>query len=137
MKNISFFAVGIFFGIVMTKSEAISWFRIQEMFRFESFHMYGIIGTAVVLGALGLWAMKRFQVKTLRETYVTYNPMKLSVPRHILAGSIFGLGWALVGCCPGPMYVLLGAGYWIMGLVILGAIAGTYAYGLVMNKLPH
>jgi hypothetical protein len=137
MKNISFFAVGIFFGIVMTKSEAISWFRIQEMFRFESFHMYGIIGTAVVLGALGIWAMKRFRMKTLRDTVVTYNPMKLSVPRHILAGTTFGLGWALVGCCPGPMYVLLGQGYWILALIILSAIAGTYTYGLVRDKLPH
>ncbi len=137
MKNISFFAVGIFFGIVMTKSEAISWFRIQEMFRFESFHMYGIIGTAVVLGALGIWLMKRSRMKTLRDTFVSYTPMKLSVPRHLLAGSIFGLGWALIGCCPGPMYVLLGHGYWIMALIILSAIAGTYAYGLVMKKLPH
>lgn len=137
MKNISFFAVGIFFGIVMTKSEAISWFRIQEMFRFESFHMYGIIGTAVVLGALVIWAMKRFKLKTLRDTFVSYTPMKLSLPRHLLAGSIFGLGWALVGCCPGPMYVLLGQGYWIIGVVILGALLGTYTYGAVMNKLPH
>ncbi len=137
MKNISFFAVGIFFGIVMTKSEAISWFRIQEMFRFESFHMYGIIGTAVVLGAIVIWAMKRFKLKTLRDTFVSYTPMKLSIPRHLLAGSIFGLGWGLVGCCPGPMYVLLGQGYWIIGVVILGALLGTYTYGAVMNKLPH
>lgn len=137
MKNISFFTVGIFFGIVMTKSEAISWFRIHEMFRFESFHMYGIIGTAVVLGAAAMWAMKKFKVKTLRDTYVTYNPMKLSIKRHLLAGSIFGLGWALVGCCPGPMYVLLGNGYAIMILILLGAILGTYTYGLVMDKLPH
>ncbi len=137
MKNISFFAVGIFFGIVMTKSEAISWFRIQEMFRFESFHMYGIIGTAVVLGALGIWAMKRFRMKTLRDTVVTYSPMKLSISRHIMAGTIFGLGWALVGCCPGPMYVLLGQGYWILAVIILSAIAGTYTYGLVRDRLPH
>ena len=137
MKNTSFFIVGIFFGVVMTKSEAISWFRIHEMFRFESFHMYGIIGTAVVLGAATIWAMKRFRMKTLRDTLVIYNPMKLSLKRHILAGSIFGLGWALVGCCPGPMYVLLGNGYAIMILVLLGAILGTYTYGLVMDKLPH
>ncbi|MCB9292050.1 MAG: YeeE/YedE family protein [Lewinellaceae bacterium] len=137
MKNTSFFIVGIFFGIVMTKSEAISWFRIHEMFRFESFHMYGIIGTAVVLGAAAMWAMKKFNIKTLRGTFVTYNPMKLSIKRHLLAGSIFGLGWALVGCCPGPMYVLLGNGYAIMILILLGAILGTYTYGLVMDKLPH
>ncbi|MCB0579664.1 MAG: YeeE/YedE family protein [Phaeodactylibacter sp.] len=121
----------------MTKSEAISWFRIHEMFRFESFHMYGIIGTAVVLGAAAMWAMKKFNIKTLRGTFVTYNPMKLSIKRHLLAGSIFGLGWALVGCCPGPMYVLLGNGYAIMILILLGAILGTYTYGLVMDKLPH
>ena len=137
MKNTSFFIVGIFFGIVMTKSEAISWFRIHEMFRFESFHMYGIIGTAVVLGAAAMGAMKKFNIKTLRGTFVTYNPMKLSIKRHLLAGSIFGLGWALVGCCPGPMYVLLGNGYAIMILILLGAILGTYTYGLVMDKLPH
>ena len=137
MKNTSFFIVGIFFGIVMTKSEAISWFRIHEMFRFESFHMYGIIGTAVILGAAAMWAMKKFKIKTLAGTLVTYNPMKLSLKRHLLAGSICGLGWALVGCCPGPMYVLLGNGYVIMILVLLGAILGTYTYGLVMDKLPH
>ena len=137
MKNISFFAVGIFFGIVMTKSEAISWFRIHEMFRFESFHMYGIIGTAVVLGALTVWAMKKFNIKTLNGTDVSYNPMQLSIKRHLLAGSIFGLGWALVGCCPGPMYVLLGNGYAIVLLVMLGALLGTFVYGVIMDKLPH
>jgi hypothetical protein len=137
MKNISFLAVGIFFGIVMTKSEAISWFRIHEMFRFESFHMYGIIGTAVVLGVLIIWAMKRFKVKTLRDTLVSYKPMKLSLPRHILAGSIFGLGWALVGSCPGPMYVMLGNGFAFMFLVIASAIGGTFVYGIVKDRLPH
>lgn len=137
MKNISFLAVGVFFGIVMTKSEAISWFRIHEMFRFESFHMYGIIGTAVVLGAIIIALMKRTKMKTLRDTFVSYPSMKLNMPRHLLAGSIFGLGWALVGCCPGPMYVLLGHGYWIIAMVILGALLGTFAYGAVRSKLPH
>ncbi len=137
MKNISFFAVGIFFGIVMTKSEAISWFRIQEMFHFQSFHMYGIIGTAVVVSAAGIWLMKRFRMRTLRNTYVTYTPMPLRVPRHLLAGTIFGLGWALVGCCPGPMYVLLGQGYFIVLVIILGALTGTYLYGVVREYLPH
>lgn len=137
MKNISFLAVGVFFGIVMTKSEAISWFRIHEMFRFESFHMYGIIGTAVVLGAIIIALMKRTKMKTLRDTFVSYTPMKLSMPRHLLAGTTFGLGWALVGCCPGPMYVLLGHGYWIIAMVILGALLGTFTYGAVRSKLPH
>lgn len=137
MKNISFLAVGVFFGIVMTKSEAISWFRIYEMFRFESFHMYGIIGTAVVVGAIGIAIMKRSKMKTLRDTFVSYTPMNLRVPRHLLAGSIFGLGWAITGCCPGPMYVLFGHGYWIIGLVMLGAMLGTFTYGMIRSKLPH
>ena len=137
MKNIPFLLVGILFGITMTKSEAISWFRIHEMFRFESFHMYGIIGTAVVLSALIILIMKKTQMKTWRDTIVSYTPMKLNISRHLIAGSIFGLGWALLGACPGPMYVLIGHGYWIIGLVILGALAGTYLYGLVMNRLLH
>ncbi len=137
MKNISFLSVGILFGVIMTKSEAISWYRIFEMFRFESFHMYGIIGTAVVLGAVVIWAMKRFNIKTIDGQSVSYTPMKLSVPRHILAGSIFGLGWAITGCCPGPMYVLIGNGYWIAGLIMAGAILGTFSYGITRNRLPH
>ncbi len=137
MKNISFLLVGVLFGIIMTKSEAISWFRIHEMFRFESFHMYGIIGTAVILGAASIWAAKKFKMKTLRQTLVTYTPMKLSIPRHLLAGTIFGLGWAITGCCPGPMYVLVGHGYWIILLVILGALLGTFTYGVVRKYLPH
>lgn len=134
---LSFFAVGTVFGIIMTKSEAVSWFRIHEMFRFESFHMYGIIGTAVVLGAIIIALMKRFKVKTLRDTFVGYMPMDLRIPRHLLAGSIFGLGWALIGACPGPMFVLLGQGFGIMALVILSGTLGTYAYGVVKDKLPH
>ncbi|MCG8330194.1 MAG: YeeE/YedE family protein [Chitinophagales bacterium] len=137
MKNTSFFIVGILFGIIMTKSEAISWFRIHEMFRFESFHMYGIIGTAVVLGAIMVAIMKKTGVKNLDGSPITYKPMQLNIKRHIIAGTIFGLGWALVGCCPGPMYVLLGNGYLIMLVVLLGAILGTYAYGVIMDKLPH
>lgn len=137
MRNLSFIIVGMLFGIVMTKSEAISWFRIHEMFRFESFHMYGIIGTAVILGALIIAAMKRFKIKTLRDTFVAYTPMKLSVPRHLLAGTIFGLGWALMGACPGPMFVMLGHGFWIFALVILSATLGTFTYGVIKDKLPH
>lgn len=137
MRLISFTLVGVIFGIIMTKSEAISWFRIHEMFRFESFHMYGIIGVAVVLGALIIAAMKRFKVKTLRDTFVTYTPMKLSVPRHLLAGSIFGLGWALMGACPGPMFVMFGHGFWIFAVVLLSATLGTFTYGVIKDRLPH
>ena len=137
MRLLGFFTVGTIFGIIMTKSEAVSWFRIHEMFRFESFHMYGIIGVAVVLGAIIIGLMKRFQVKTLRDTLVEYTPMELSVKRHLLAGSIFGLGWALMGACPGPMFVMLGQGFSIFLLVILSAVLGTYTYGVIKDKLPH
>jgi len=137
MKNIAFLTVGIFFGIVMTKSEAISWFRIHEMFRFESFHMYGILGTAVVLGAIIIALLKRFKVKTWEGKLVETKFMQFNLKRHLIAGSIFGLGWALIGSCPGPIYVLLGNGFWIMGLVLVSAIFGTLTYGIVKDKLPH
>ena len=138
MKNISFLGVGLLFGIIMTKSEAISWFRIYEMFRFESFHMYGVIGTAVVLGAAIIFLMKRSKMKTLAGTLVAYQKnIPLNYKRHILAGSIFGLGWAITGCCPGPMFVLLGNGYGIAALIIFGGLLGTLSYGLVRKYLPH
>ncbi len=130
MKNIPFLIVGIFFGIVLTKSEVISWFRIHEMFRFESIHMYGVIGTAVALGVVIIGVMKRYRT-------LDFSPTPLSVRRHLISGSIFGLGWALAGSCPGPMYTLLGTGYWMFLLIILSAIAGTYTYGLLRDKLPH
>ena len=137
MRLLGFFSVGILFGIIMSKSEAISWFRIHEMFRFESIHMYGIIGTAVSLGIVIIWAMKRFKVKTLEDTLVTYIPMKFNIKRHLLAGSIFGLGWALMGACPGPMFVMLGHGFWIFIITILSATLGTFTYGVIKDKLPH
>jgi uncharacterized membrane protein YedE/YeeE len=137
MKNLSFFAVGLLFGVIMTKSEAISWFRIHEMFRFESFHMYGIIGVAVVIGVIGINLMKRMNVTTWEGTSVDLKSLPLNYQRHLIAGSIFGLGWALVGACPGPMFILFAQGYWIIGLTILGALLGTYTYGVVRNKLPH
>lgn len=138
MKLPSFFLTGVLFGIIMTKSEAVSWFRIHEMFRFESFHMYGIIGVAVVFGVLIIGGMKKFKVKTLVDTFVEYRkPMQLNAKRHLLAGSIFGLGWALIGACPGPMFVLIGHGVSIMVLVLASAVLGTYVYGAVRERLPH
>lgn len=137
MRLISFFATGILFGIIMTKSEAISWYRIHEMFRFESFHMYGIIGTAVVLGVLIIGGMKKFGIRTLDRQEVAYGKtLPLNVTRHLLAGSIFGLGWALIGACPGPIFVLLGHGFWIFALVILSATLGAFVYGVVEKRLP-
>lgn len=137
MRNIAFLFVGILFGIILTKSEAISWFRIHEMFRFESFHMHGIIISAVVFGAIGLMIMKRSHMRTLDRKEIAYKGIDLSVRRHLLAGSIFGLGWALVGSCPGPMYILIGNGYWIVLLILASAVLGTFAYGVFYRKLPH
>jgi len=137
MRLFSFFITGIVFGIILTKSEAVSWFRIHEMFRFESFHMYGIIGVAVVVGALILAAMKRWGVKTLEGSPVSYKPMELRPTRHLLAGTVFGLGWALIGACPGPIFVLLGHGFAIMLVVLASAVLGTYTYGVIKDRLPH
>lgn len=137
MKNFGFLIVGILFGIIMTKSEAISWFRIHEMFRFESIHMYGIIGVAVVLGAIIVALMKKSKMKTLRGTEVSLPPLDFNLKRHLLAGTIFGLGWALMGACPGPMFVMLGHGFWIFLLLIGSATVGAFIYGVVRDKLPH
>ena len=137
MKNIAFGAVGILLGIVLTKSEFISWFRLHEMFRFESFHLYGVLFTAVILSALIAFVMKKTGMKTLAGTTLSYQPIPFRFSRHMLAGTLFGLGWALAGACPGPMFVLLGNGYLVFILIILSAIAGTFTYGLVRHKLPH
>ena len=137
MRRAGFFLVGILFGIIMTKSEVVSWFRVHEMFRFESFRMYGIIGTAVALSALLVYVMKKYKVKTLNGNTVTYTPMKMNIKRHLLAGTIFGMGWALTGCCPGPMFVLLGNGFLFLLLILFGAVLGTFTYGVVKDKLPH
>ena len=137
MRTAFYLLIGVAFGIVMTKSEAVSWFRIQEMFRFESFHMYGIIGTAVVTGAIGIALAKKLNWKTVDGEAWQLKVKDFTVPRYIFGGTIFGLGWALTGACPGPMFTLLGHGIWAIGLVILASVFGTYVYGLVRNRLPH
>ncbi len=137
MKFLKFLFVGIFFGIVLVKSEAVSWYRIFEMFKFQSFHMYGIIGSAVFLGILFLWTFKKFKVKSLEGKAINLPAKNKSVTRYLLGGTIFGLGWALAGACPGPMYILLGTGVSSMLLVIAAAMLGTFVYGLLKDKLPH
>jgi uncharacterized membrane protein YedE/YeeE len=137
MKYIKFLSVGIVFGIVMAKSEAISWYRIQEMFRFQAFHMYGIIGTAVVLGVIGVFLIKKFQLRDFHGNPIVFYPKDKSYKRYILGGSIFGLGWALSGACPGPMVVNIGYGFIPMITLFLFAIVGTYLYAVVKNWLPH
>jgi len=137
MKAIFYILSGIFFGIVMTKSEAISWFRIQEMFRFQSFHMYGIIGSALVLGIIMIFFIKYYRLRDIKGDYIRFQDKKKSVPRYLLGGIIFGLGWALTGACPGPIYVLIGQGYGVILVVLLSAIFGTMIYGLIREVLPH
>ena len=137
MRYFTYLAIGIFFGIVMFKSEAASWFRIYEMFHFGSFHMYGIIGSALVLGIIGVQIIKRKNIKPLDGSEMSLKPKNKSIARYLIGGIIFGLGWALAGACPGPMYVLAGSGYVSILVVIFGAVVGTFLYGLVKDRLPH
>jgi hypothetical protein len=129
--------VGIAFGILLTKAEITSWYRIQEMFRFQSFHMYGIIGSAVVLGAVLVQTLKHFKVKSINNEAVKLIPKEKSVHRYIWGGMIFGLGWALTGACPGPMYAMIGQGYLAVILVMGSALLGTFVYGILRPRLPH
>ena len=137
MKLIKFLILGITFGIIMAKAEIISWFRIYEMFRFESFHMYGIIGSAVIIGAIAVASIKQLNIRTIKGDQVLFHVKEQSILRYLLGGSIFGLGWAMTGACPGPLFVLLGFGVWPIIIVIIGALLGTLLYGLIKHKLPH
>ena len=137
MKFIKFLLAGTLFGIVMAKSEAMSWYRIQEMFRFQSFHMYGIIGVAVILGVIGVALIKKFNIRDFSGNPIAFHPKEKSTKRYLIGGTIFGLGWALSGACPGPMVVNIGYGFFTMAIVFLFAIIGTYLYGYFKDKLPH
>jgi uncharacterized membrane protein YedE/YeeE len=136
-KYIKFFIVGIVFGIVLVKSEAVSWYRIFEMFKFQSFHMYGIIGTAVGTGIILLLFSKINKVKTIKGNTLKVPLKDRGYTRYIIGGTIFGLGWALAGACPGPMYILIGTGAFSILIVIAAALLGTFVYGVLKNKLPH
>ena len=137
MKYFKFLLIGIIFGIVMFKSEAASWFRIYEMFQFQSFHMYGIIGSALILGVLGTYLIKKYNLKSIDGNPIKFKPKNKSFSRYMYGGIIFGLGWALAGSCPGPIYTLIGAGYISILVVLLGALIGTFIYGILRDKLPH
>lgn len=137
MKLIKFLLVGIVFGIVMAKSEAFSWYRIQEMFRFQAFHMYGIIGIAVVLGVIGVALIKKTGLRDFAGNPILFHPKDKSYPRYLLGGTIFGLGWALSGACPGPIVVNIGYGYLTFLIVFAFALFGTFFYALIKDKLPH
>ena len=134
--NFKYLAVGIVFGIVFVKAEIISWFRIQEMFRLQSFHMYGVIGTAVVVGAISVFLIKKFKIKTIHGEEITFTDKKFN-KGQIYGGLIFGLGWAITGACPGPLFAQLGIGVLAISVVILSSIAGTWVYGKFRDLLPH
>lgn len=134
--NLKYAAWGILFGIVFVKAEIVSWFRIQEMFRFESFHMYGVIGTAVVVGLISVLIIKRTKAKTIHGETI-HIPNKEFNKGQIYGGLIFGLGWAVTGACPGPLFAQMGAGFSVIIVTFLSAVAGTWVYGLIREKLPH
>jgi uncharacterized membrane protein YedE/YeeE len=136
MKNIKFLIIGMLFGIVLVKSEIISWFRIQEMFRLQAFHMYGIIGSAILVGMISVMLIKRFKLKTIRNETIVI-PDKQFQWGNVYGGLIFGLGWAITGACPGPLFALIGSGFPVIIVTLLSAIAGTWVYGLLREKLPH
>lgn len=134
--NIKYLVVGLLFGIVFVKAEIISWFRIQEMFRFQSFHMYGVIGSAVVVGIVSVFLIKRFKVKTIYGEPVQFQHKQFN-KGQVYGGLLFGLGWAVTGACPGPLFAQIGTGATVIVIVLLSAIAGTWVYGRFREKLPH
>ena len=135
-KNVKYALIGIFFGITFVKAEIISWFRIQEMFRFDSFHMYGVIGTAVFVGMLSVFIIKRGKLKTFDGKEIQIENKKFN-KGQIIGGLLFGFGWALTGACPGPLYAQIGAGFTVISITFLFAIFGTWTYGYLKDKLPH
>jgi len=137
MKKLYFLFWGIIFGIVLIKSEVASWFRIYEMFQFDSFHMYGVIGTAVISGIVITQLLKRMRVKSIDDKELVFQDKEFLPKKYLIGGTIFGLGWALTGACPGPMFALFGAGYYSIIIPIFFAILGTLAYGVLKDKLPH
>lgn len=134
--NLKYAVVGVLFGIVFVKAEIISWFRIQEMFRLQSFHMYGVIGSAVVVGIISVWIIKKFNIKTIYGEKIELKPKKFN-KGQIYGGLLFGLGWAITGACPGPLFAQIGTGATVIIVTLLSAIAGTWVYGKFRDKLPH
>ncbi len=135
-SNLKYLIAGILFGIVFLKAEIISWYRIQEMFRFQSFHMYGVIGSAVITGLISVQLIKRFGIKTISGEKIVVPDKKFD-KGQIAGGLIFGLGWAITGACPGPLFAQIGSGYPAILITLLSAIGGTWFYGLIRSKLPH
>lgn len=137
MKTLKYILVGFVFGMVLTKSEAVSWYRIYEMFLFQSFHMYGIIMVAIATGVIGLQIIKRKQLKNVDGEIIQIAEKEKGSFRYWIGGLFFGLGWALVGACPGPIFILLGAGFLPVIFILIGALLGTFIYGMIKDNLPH
>jgi uncharacterized membrane protein YedE/YeeE len=137
MNFIKYLLVGFFFGIVLTKAEAVSWYRIYEMFQFHSFHMYGIIMTAIATGLIGVQIIKRKKLKDIDGKPIYIQDKEKGNVRYWIGGIFFGFGWAMVGACPGPIFILLGSGFLSVVLILFGAILGTFLYGVFKDRLPH
>jgi uncharacterized protein len=134
--NVKYLFAGIVFGIILVKSEVVSWFRIQEMFRLQSFHMYGVIGSAVIVGMIAVWLIKKFNAKTIYGESIFFVSKKFS-KGNIYGGLLFGCGWAITGACPGPLFAQVGNGFTVVIVTLFSAIAGTWIYGLIRSRLPH
>ena len=136
LSYLKYLVMGLFFGIILVKSEVISWYRIQEMFRLQSFHMFGVIGSAVVTGIISVWVIKKFNIKTIKGEKIEL-PTKKFNKGQVYGGLIFGFGWAITGACPGPLFAQIGSGFSVIIITLLSAVAGTWIYGLLREKLPH
>jgi len=136
MGNIKYLIVGLIFGVLFVKSEIISWFRIQEMFHFHAFHMYGVLGTAVTVGVISVFILKKLKLTSLEGQPIDYEP-KVFNKGQVIGGLIFGVGWAITGACPGPIYAVFGSRFTVFIIVLLSALAGTWVYGFFRDKLPH
>ncbi|PIE50679.1 MAG: transporter [Flavobacteriales bacterium] len=133
---IKYLLLGILFGTILVKAEIISWFRIQEMFRFQSFHMYGVIGSAVLVGIISVWLIKKFNIKSINGEPIHIQPKKFN-KGQIFGGLIFGFGWAMTGACPGPLFAQIGTGVFVIAVTLFSAVLGTWVYGFLREKLPH
>jgi uncharacterized membrane protein YedE/YeeE len=134
--NLKYLVAGIFFGIVLIKSEVVSWFRIEEMFRLQSFHMYGVIGSAIITGMIAVWVIKKFGIKTIHGEKIALHPKSFN-KGQVYGGLLFGFGWALTGACPGPLFALIGNGMSVIIVSLISAVSGTWVYGFLRNRLPH
>lgn len=136
MRNLKYLVAGVLFGIILTKAEAISWFRMQEMFRFQGFQMYGIFMTAIPVGIISIWLIRKYNLRTLKGERITIINKKFN-KGYVIGGFIFGLGWALTGACPGPLFAQIGSGFTVVLVTLLSAIAGTWVYAALRDRLPH